>query len=128
MAGSESTATVLVVDDESSIREMVSERLRSRGYVVLTASSGPEALALGAGERKIDLLLTDLIMPGMTGRALADAMHARSKDMAVIFMSGYIDGRRSAELDQDVSFIQKPLDWQKLETMVRELLMHRKTP
>ncbi len=118
--------TVLVVDDEPSILALVSEKLLSAGYVVLTASSGPEALDVIAGNRKIDLLLTDLIMPGMTGRVLADAIHARDADMPVIFMSGYIDGPRSTELAQDVPFIQKPLDWKKLETLIRNALKKKK--
>ncbi len=126
MSVPDSKATVLVVDDESSIRELVTEKLRSAGYSVLEASSGPEALDICARRQcRIDLLLTDLIMPGMTGRALADAVTAQCR-IPVIFMSGYIDGPRSASLAQDVPFIQKPLDWEKLKKMIRDALASEK--
>ncbi len=119
--------SVLVVDDEPSILELVGEKLRQSGYAVLEASSGPEALAVSERHRnKIDILLTDLIMPGMTGRALADAVHSRGLDVPVIFMSGYIDELRSEALEEDVLFIQKPINWEKLGRMMHDSLKKKK--
>ncbi len=123
MSVPDSKATILVVDDESSILRLVAERLQAAVYTVLEASSGPEALDVIAGNRhRIDLVLTDLIMPGMTGRARADAVSVRCAGVPVIFMSGYIDGQRSEALGQDIPFIQKPLDWKKLEEIIQKTL------
>ena len=118
--------TLLIVDDEPSVRELAAEMLRSEGYIVLEASSGPEALEMCAEHQcRIDLLLTDLIMPGMTGRTLADVLTARCAGLAVLFMSGYIDGTRRETMVQGLQFIQKPLDWDKLKSMIRDLLKQK---
>jgi two-component system, cell cycle sensor histidine kinase and response regulator CckA len=118
--------TVLIVDDEPSVREIAADMLRSEGYIVLEASSGTEALEVCADRRcKIDLLLTDLIMPGMTGRMLADVLTARCAGLSVLFMSGYIDGSRRETMVQGLQFIQKPLDRDRLTSMIRELLKQK---
>lgn len=122
-----SKETVLIVDDESSVRELAAEVLETAGYRVLDASSGPEALAISAAhECKIDLLLTDLIMPGMTGRMLADILSARCAGLEVIFMSGYIDDTRTTAMVQGLNFIPKPLDWNKLKKMIKDLMEQKK--
>ncbi len=121
-----SKETLLIVDDEPSIREAAADMLRSEGYNVLEASSGPEALEVCAEHQfKIDLLLTDLIMPGMTGRMLADILAARRAGLAVLFMSGHIGGTRSETMGQGLHFIQKPLDWDRLKSMIRDLLKQK---
>lgn len=118
--------TILVVDDEPSVREIATDRLRSEGYVVLEASSGPEALDVcTAHQCKIDLLLTDLIMPGMTGRMLADILSARCAGLGVIFMSGYIDDSRTEAMVQGLNFIPKPLDWDRLKSMIKDLMKQK---
>ncbi len=124
-----SKITVLVVDDEASIRELVTEKLRAAGYDTLDASSGPEALETCVRHSgKIDVLLTDLIMPGMTGRALMDAMLARGMDIPVIFMSGFIDELRSEAMQQDVPFVHKPINWERLSATIRDSVKnHKKT-
>jgi two-component system cell cycle sensor histidine kinase/response regulator CckA len=115
--------TVLIVDDEPSVREIAAEMLRPEGYLVLEASSGPEALEVCAGHQgKIDLLLTDLIMPGMTGRMLADILTARCIGLAVLFMSGYIDDSRTESMVQGLNFIPKPLSRDKLLNMIHDVL------
>ncbi len=115
--------TILIVDDEPSVREVVADMLRSAGYVILEASSGPEALDVcDQHQCKIDLLLTDLIMPGMTGRVLADTLTARCVGLTVLFMSGYIGDSRSEAMEQGIHFIQKPLDMDRLRTMIRDLM------
>lgn len=119
--------TILVVDDEPDVRSVMADSLREMGYAVLEASSGPEALELGAKHRgEIHLLLTDLIMPGMTGRLLADTLRARRPGMGVIFMSGYVDDSRQEALEPGLHYIPKPVDWDKLGKKVREVLAKRK--
>ena len=118
--------TLLIVDDELSVRELAADMLRSEGYIVLEASSGPEALEVCAEHQcRIDLLLTDLIMPGMTGRMLADILSARCAGLEVIFMSGYIDDSRTKAMVQGLNFMPKPLDWDRLKSMIRELLKQK---
>jgi two-component system cell cycle sensor histidine kinase/response regulator CckA len=118
------TATILIVDDEDSVREVTAEMLRqTTGYVVLEASSGPEALTAFVKQRgRIDLLLTDLIMPGVTGRQLADALVAQYPGLEVIFMSGYVDETRSEAAVKGIHYIQKPLVMHKLVAMINDLL------
>ncbi len=124
---SSSKKTVLIVDDEPSAREAAAYMLRTAGYVVLEASSGPEALEVSAGQQcRIDVLLTDIIMPGMTGRMLADILSTRYIGLDVIFMSGYIDDSRSETMEQGLHYIQKPLNWKKLEDMIHDLLGKKK--
>ena len=118
-----SKKTVLIVEDEPFVREIAADMIRSEGYLVLEASSGPEALEVCDKHGcKIDLLLTDLIMPGMTGRTLADILTARCAGLDVIFMSGYIDDSRTGARVQGIHFIQKPLDWDRLKSMIRDLM------
>ncbi len=128
MEGPPLKETLLIVDDESSVREIAADMLRSEGYIVLEASSGPEAVEVSAEHQcKIDLLLTDLIMPGMTGRVLADILTARCAGIAVLFMSGYIGGTRKETMEQGLHFIQKPLDRDRLKSMIRDLLKKQKS-
>jgi PAS domain S-box-containing protein len=86
------TATILVVDDEDAIRRVADRILVAAGYTVLTAASGPEALGLAARHSgDIHLLLTDLIMPQMNGKALADELATSRPAVEVLYMSGYSD-------------------------------------
>jgi two-component system cell cycle sensor histidine kinase/response regulator CckA len=102
---------------------------RTRGYVVFDAASGAEALEIFAQQRgRIDLLLTDLIMPGMTGRQLADTLSAQSPDMEVIFMSGYVDASRSEAMEKGLHYLPKPMDLYALEAMISDLLKKKKRP
>ena len=84
------TETVLVVEDQDGLRDLVSELLSAAGYRVLSARDGPEALALADSHRDtIHLLLTDVVMPRMSGKELADRLSGRRPDMRVLFVSGY---------------------------------------
>ncbi len=86
----EHTATVLVIDDDAAIRNVTRRVLASAGYRVLTAADGQEALGfLGDAERAVGLVLTDIVMPGMTGEAFATQAHALRPGLPVLFMSGY---------------------------------------
>jgi two-component system sensor histidine kinase EvgS len=117
--------TVLLVEDEAAIRRMGRMMLERLGYKVLTAGTPDEALRL-AGElpAEIHLLITDVVMPGMTGRDLADRLHALNPNIKVLFMSGYpanVIAHRGV-LDEGVHLIQKPFPMKDLGIKVREIL------
>jgi CheY-like chemotaxis protein len=122
---SNASRTVLVVDDDAPVLRVASKVLQRVGYEVLEANGGAEALEL-AEERggEIDLLLTDVVMPGMGGRELSQEMTARYPDVRVLFMSAYtedeviLQGVRVAEVD----FIAKPFTVEGLRAKVREVL------
>ena len=122
LSGSE---TVLAVDDDPTMLDLLQEVLRPQGYRVLLASSGEEALNMAAGHRdKIDLLLTDVVLPGIKGQELARQMLTSWPDINVLFMSGYLrpsmaltNSEKSVE-----AFIQKPFSPQALLRKMRRLL------
>jgi len=94
----EHAGTVLVVDDEAAVRDVAHRVLTSAGYRVVTAANGQEALGvLGDPKLPADLVLTDVIMPGMTSEAFAAQIHAMRPDIPVLFMSGYEQQDASAE-------------------------------
>lgn len=113
--------TILLVEDDASVREMIRAFLEPAGYTILSAGNGPEALALNkAQDGVIHLLLTDVIMPGMNGQEVADAVKKSRPDTRIIFMSGYTDDviAHHGVLEEGVNFIQKPVT---LGTLAREL-------
>jgi PAS domain S-box-containing protein len=119
------TETILLVEDESSLREMITEILESAGYTVLQGPTPEHALATaGAHRGSIPLVLTDVIMPGMSGRQLADALRASRPETRVLFMSGYTDDAigHHGILDHGVHFLQKPFTTDALLRKVREVL------
>jgi signal transduction histidine kinase/CheY-like chemotaxis protein len=117
--------TILVVEDEEAVRKMVHEVLEDLGYLILEAGNPEEAIRLsGEYEGEIDLLLTDVIMPGMNGKELFERMAISRSEMKVLFMSGYA-GDAIADrgiLDQGVCLVTKPFSIQKLTQMVRAAL------
>ena len=120
--------TILVADDEPSIPDLVSDTLEPLGYRVLKALSGEEALALSdATEDAIDLLLTDVVMKGMNGRQLAEAISAKRPGLKVVYMSGYTENTiaRGGVLGEDIIFIQKPVRPGMLSRKTREVLNSR---
>jgi PAS domain S-box-containing protein len=119
------TETVLVVEDEAPLREIVKECLEESGYRVLEASSGPAALALSdAFGDTIHLLLTDVIMPEMGGAQLAARLRERRPGLRVIYMSGYTDDAMILHgvLTQGVPLLEKPFTPSRLALQVREVL------
>ena len=117
--------TILLVEDEEGVRASVVEALVDRGYRVLVASSGEEALAASAKEpQTIHLMVTDVVMPGMSGRQLAERMASLRPKMKVLFMSGYTDDAIVSHgvLGAGVNFIQKPFAPMSLARKVREVL------
>ena len=119
------TETVLLVEDEETLRTLCERILGELGYTVLPAGNGAEAIALARkyGDR-IDLLLTDVVMPGMNGSELATQLVLHHPEMKVLFMSGYTDDAitRHGVLDEGVSFIGKPFTPAALARKVREVL------
>lgn len=117
--------TILLVEDEPQVRVLAHTILSRMGYVVLDAHDGPSAVALGETyEGDIHLLLTDVVMPGMNGRELADRIRPTRPHMKVLFMSGYTGNVvvHSGVLDGGVEFLQKPLTPTSLLRKVAEVL------
>ncbi len=112
--------TVLLVDDDASVRYVAHRALEGHGYQVLEAADPSAALALAAGNPSIQLLLTDMMMPGLTGRELADRLVAQHPGLLVLFMSGYLD--QSTLLETNAAFLQKPFTPEALARKVRQVL------
>jgi PAS domain S-box-containing protein len=120
--------TILVVEDEPMIRELIETMLQSRGYSVLTVDDPLQAAAFSAQHSgPIHLLLTDVVMPGISGREIATQISAQRPDMKVIFVSGYTPNAivHHGMLDEDLNFLQKPFNTVTLTHKVREVLNGR---
>jgi signal transduction histidine kinase len=121
-------ATLLVVEDETAVRELVRTALVRCGYRVLAARDGEEALTRAAAHAgRIDLLLTDVVMPGINGRELATRFHQSRPNSRVLFMSGYAADMISDEgaLAGDANLLMKPFTPDELEARVRKALEER---
>jgi two-component system, cell cycle sensor histidine kinase and response regulator CckA len=117
--------TILLVEDEEGVRRLLSHILHKRGYQVLEASDGDEALRIFAQRAsEIELVLTDMVMPHMSGRELAERIRQERPDLKVVFMSGYTDDVlvRTGALSPGMSFLQKPLRPEVLASKLREAL------
>ena len=115
---------ILLVEDEEAVRRLVRATLERRGYVVLVASDGPEALEIERHTDNIDLLLTDLVMPQMSGVEVARRALENRPGLRVLFMSGYTDRslQRTAVLPDDTDVLQKPFTSAALASRVRRSL------
>ena len=102
--------TVLVAEDEDALREVTRRMLESGGYQVLTAASGPEAIQIAAAHGPIDILVTDVVMPQMLGREVAELIRAQQPGVHVLFMSGYAHGILGTQgvLEPGINLIEKP--------------------
>jgi two-component system, cell cycle sensor histidine kinase and response regulator CckA len=117
--------TILLVEDEASLRTLMSRALRGQGYAVLEAANGQEALALArAHAGKVQLLLTDVVMPGMSGKILAEQLGEISPAARIVFISGYVANAmvRDAITRCGSHFLQKPFGLADLTRKVREAL------
>ena len=120
------TETILVLEDDISVRHISVRMLRTLGYQVIEAANGDDAQRLldENGGRKIHLLLTDLIMPQMSGRRFADSLRAAHPDIKVLFISGYLEEslQPSDRCEPEMFFLPKPFDTEQLAAKVREAL------
>jgi len=119
------TETILLVEDEEAVRTMVSKILRNKGYTVLEAAHSEEAFEISERhEGPIHLMVTDVIMPQMSGPELAERLAPRLPEMKVLYMSGYPDNTivQHGVLEPGTAFLQKPFTLNALESKVREVL------
>ena len=117
--------TILLVEDEAQVRAVAREILERHGYTVIEARDGATAIALGEQHHgTIDLLLTDVVMPHLSGTELVKRLAALRPDMRVLYMSGYTDDSivRHGILSSDIAFLPKPLTPESLTRKVREVL------
>ena len=120
--------TVLLVEDEESVRQLVRETLESKGYKVLEADHGESALHIVSHHSgKIDMLITDVVMPGMSGRELSAQLCSSYPHTKVLYLSGYTEDAIAHEgvLESGTAFLQKPFTLQMLARKVREVLDER---
>jgi PAS domain S-box-containing protein len=123
------TETVLLVEDDDAVRGLSRTILESCGYTVLEASDGEQGLAVACRAAEIDLLVTDLVMPRMGGRRLAELLLAIRPKLRVLFMSGYSEeaAQPHGVMDAEVAFLHKPFTVCSLARQVRDTLDHRPT-
>ena len=116
---------VLVVEDEPALRQLALLTLGRLGYQAIEAANGDEALRLTEQEGvRPDLVLSDVVMPGICGRALIDRLRATVPGVGVIFMSGYTDDKlaEGGILDADTKFLQKPFSMAELAAAIKSAL------
>jgi CheY-like chemotaxis protein len=121
----EGAETILVVEDDTDVRTYIAETLRGLKYRVLTANAAQSALyVLIDDTKRVDLLLTDVVMPGLNGRELARRAQALRPNLPVLFMTGYSRNAvvHHGRLDEGVEFIQKPVSQSQLAARIREIL------
>jgi len=123
--GSTGTETILLVEDDAAVRGLSARALREAGYEVLVAPTPADALDLSTSTAgTIHLLVTDVVMAGMSGKTLADAISALRPDMRILFVSGYTENTivRHGVLEPGVHFLSKPFTPTKLREQVRSVL------
>ncbi len=117
------TATIMLVEDEDAVRTFSARALSNKGYEVLEANCAETALMiLEEKNPKLDLLITDVIMPGMDGGALAKKVLETRPDLKIVFVSGYTDDKLKEDMGGDVHFLPKPFTLQQLAAKVKEVL------
>lgn len=123
---------ILVLEDDISVRHISVRVLRSLGYDVIEAANGDDAQQLigKSADRKIDLLLTDMVMPQMSGRCFADWLRQANPQTKVVFISGYLEESLLPDdrCDQEMFFLPKPFDPEQLAAKIREALDSTKSP
>jgi len=119
--------TILLVDDEEEVRAVLRALLQRQGYAVLDAATGTEALQIAtAHPGQIDLVVTDLVMPKMSGHQLAEQLTAMRPGLRVLFISGYLaDAAGCGDVGAASGFVQKPFGMSEFASTVRELLDRR---
>jgi signal transduction histidine kinase len=123
------TETVLLVDDEASVRELARRTLEGCGYTVIAAQSGVEALTQAKLAGRIDVLLTDIVMPQLTGPQLVERYLEKYPAPCIVYMTGYVDDHTiQLELQEDVLLLRKPFSALELARVVRASLDGRNVP
>jgi len=118
-----SAGTILLVEDEESLRELTRNLLEQGGYTVMEACDGADAIRIARGYKgQIHLLLTDMVMPGMNGRTLAEKLTKMYPDMRIAYMSGYTGFSESENASLDAAIIAKPFTRESLLQKVSEVL------
>jgi two-component system cell cycle sensor histidine kinase/response regulator CckA len=119
-----SAATVLVVEDTQGLRELAKKLLQRQGYTVLVAANAREALRLFEQHRSIDVILTDVVMPGASGPELTRQLLEQRPGLKVIYMSGYAEASIADHgvVNAGVVFLQKPFNAASLARKIREVL------
>ncbi|EZP77104.1 PAS/PAC sensor hybrid histidine kinase [Novosphingobium resinovorum] len=115
---------VLVVEDEAIVRTLVVDQLRELGYHVLQAADGPEGVDILNSSQVINLLLTDIGLPGMNGRLVAQAGRTCRPDLPILFMTGYAETATQAAgfLEAGMGLITKPFEMEALAQRVRDTM------
>ena len=118
---------ILVVEDEARIREITTEALRELGYTVFHAGSAAQALSVLKNNPEIDLLFTDIVMPDMNGRRLAEAASKLRPDIKVLYTTGYARNAivHNGVLDPGVDFLAKPFTVDQLGEKIRQVFSNR---
>ena len=119
------SARILLVEDEEAVRAFAGRALAARGYTVFQAASGPEAIELMKGMKdRIDLVISDVVMPGMDGPTLLTELRRRQPDLKIIFVSGYAEDAFERHLPQnhEFNFLPKPFSLKELATAVKTTL------
>ena len=116
--------SVLIADDEGSVRQFVDRALREAGYTTMVVSDGPEAIKVAATLDPLDILVTDLMMPEMTGDELARRLRQSRQDLKVLYLTGYSDRlfKEKTTLWADEAFLEKPCSVKGLRQAVSLLL------
>ena len=116
---------VLLVEDEESVRQLVRETLESKGYTVMEAENGEAGLKIADGHNgPIHMMITDVVMPGMSGRELAKRLTQLRPETKILYLSGYTEDAivHQGVLETGTAFLQKPFTLQTLSRKVREVL------
>jgi len=118
-------STILVVEDNEMVREMVREMLEGYGYCVVTAADAVQAIGIAAGSQdRIELMVSDVVMPGMSGPELYEQLLVQMPDLRVVYISGYPmnPSIRGGTLEEEVSYLQKPFTAEALLERIRLVL------
>jgi len=118
--------TILVIDDEPSVRMLIAEVLADAGFAAIEAADGPSALTIIESNARIDLLITDVGLPGgLNGRQIADAARVQRPGLKVLFVTGYAENVASqgSQMDAGMSLITKPFEIATLAQKIREVLV-----
>lgn len=120
----EGQGTILLVEDDPLVMKVATLALRGRGYEVIAVASGEEALKVVRRDPRVHLVITDLVMPKMSGRELAAAIRALRPELRVLYISGYSEaaGIEAGVLEEGAHFLEKPFTPAALTAKVRELL------